>query len=86
MYYGMENRGFRIKVGLDFLSHNQTPEQTAKMYGITPDEVSRCCREARPVHDRLVSTRGICYFASLDMRNKPDNLFSLFCIGSSKLA
>ena len=88
--YGMNSKGFRVKVGLDALSNkDQSNEQVAARYasdGIGADDVAKCRTEAAPVHEKMMRQHGPGYFCNLGLSRKPDRVIGLLALGSMAIA
>lgn len=84
--YGMNNRGFRLKVGLYALNNrDKSNEQVAARYaddGLTADDVARCRREAAPVHERYLRLYGgPAYYEAYRIDKKPDSVMAWVGLG-----
>lgn len=82
--YGMNSRGFRLKVGLDALSNrDETNEQVAARYaadGVGQADVVRCRQEAKDLHGRMTQLHGPRYFANMGLARKPDSVLALLAM------
>ena len=83
--YGMNSKGFRLKVGMDSLSKNGTVAEMSVKYGVSIDDVVKCREEALPLHGRMQMMHGPRYWQAMNLERCPDALVGTFSIGAMKL-